>query len=82
MSVIGPRPIAAYEKDKYGRSYRHYCSVKPGISGLWQVSGRDDLPYQRRVAIHRYYSRRRKARMDIFIFVKTFSVVASMKGVN
>lgn len=82
MSVIGPRPIAAYEKDKYGRSYRHYCSVKPGISGLWQVSGRDDLPYQRRVAIDRYYSRRRKARMDIFIFVKTFSVVASMKGVN
>ncbi|HHV3805571.1 TPA: sugar transferase [Klebsiella pneumoniae] len=82
MSVIGPRPIAAYEKDKYGRSYRHYCSVKPGISGLWQVSGRDDLPYQRRVAIDRYYSRRRKASMDIFIFVKTFSVVASMKGVN
>lgn len=82
MSVIGPRPIAAYEKDKYGRSYRHYCSVKPGISGLWQVSGRDDLPYQRRVAIDRYYSRRRKACMDIFIFVKTFSVVASMKGVN
>jgi lipopolysaccharide/colanic/teichoic acid biosynthesis glycosyltransferase len=82
MSVIGPRPIAAYEKDKYGRSYRHYCSVKPGITGLWQVSGRDDLPYQRRVAIDRYYSRRRQARMDMFIFMKTFGVVAGMKGVN
>ncbi|URQ62557.1 sugar transferase [Pantoea alhagi] len=82
MSVIGPRPIAAYEKDKYGRSYRYYCSVKPGITGLWQVSGRDDLPYHRRVAIDRYYSRRRRARMDIYIFLKTFGVVAGMKGVN
>lgn len=82
MSVIGPRPIAAYEKDKYGRSYRYYCSVKPGITGLWQVSGRDDLPYQRRIAIDRYYSRRRQARMDIYIFMKTFGVVAGMKGVN
>ena len=82
MSVIGPRPIAAYEKDKYGRSYRYYCSVKPGITGLWQVSGRDDLPYHRRVAIDRYYSRRRRARMDLYIFLKTFGVVAGMKGVN
>lgn len=82
MSVIGPRPIAAYEKDKYGRSYRYYCSVKPGITGLWQVSGRDDLPYHRRIAIDRYYSRRRQARMDIYIFMKTFGVVAGMKGVN
>lgn len=82
MSVIGPRPIAAYEKEKYGRSYRYYCSVKPGITGLWQISGRDDLPYHRRVAIDRYYSRQRQARMDMYIFIKTFGVVAGMKGVN
>lgn len=50
MSLVGPRPIVSDEKKKYGRYIGHYCLVRPGITGLWQVSGRNDVSYRRRVA--------------------------------
>ncbi len=50
MSLVGPRPIVAAEVEKYGSRFAYYCKVKPGVTGLWQVSGRSDLTYEQRVA--------------------------------
>ena len=57
MSVIGPRPIVASEALMYKRYIRDYCRVRPGLTGLWQVSGRNGTTYRRRVALDVYYSR-------------------------
>ncbi|CAN7612033.1 sugar transferase [Phenylobacterium sp. LjRoot219] len=51
MSLVGPRPIVTGEVARYGRRFAQYCSVRPGITGLWQISGRNDVSYRRRVAI-------------------------------
>jgi len=53
MSLVGPRPIVAAEVRRYGRHFRAYCSVRPGLTGLWQISGRNDVGYRRRVAMDR-----------------------------
>ena len=47
MSLVGPRPIVAAEVEKYADSFECYCRVKPGLTGLWQVSGRSELSYER-----------------------------------
>ena len=49
MSLVGPRPIVNNEVPKYAEFFEHYCRVLPGITGLWQVSGRSNTSYQRRV---------------------------------
>lgn len=51
MSLVGPRPIVPAEIEKYGRWYRYYMQARPGLTGMWQVSGRSDVSYQRRVAL-------------------------------
>lgn len=51
MSLVGPRPIVTAEVARYGRRFDQYCSVRPGITGLWQISGRNDVSYRRRVAM-------------------------------
>ncbi len=51
MSLVGPRPIVAAEVRRYGHRFVHYCSVRPGITGIWQISGRNDTGYRRRVAM-------------------------------
>ncbi|WBH18086.1 sugar transferase [Sphingomonas radiodurans] len=51
MSLVGPRPIVAAEVRRYGRRFADYCSVRPGITGIWQISGRNDTGYRRRVAM-------------------------------
>ncbi|MET0337833.1 MAG: sugar transferase, partial [Caulobacter sp.] len=58
MSMVGPRPIVHSEITRYGRWYLRYCAVQPGITGLWQVSGRNDTSYRRRVACDVLYARR------------------------
>ena len=55
MSIIGPRPIVKNEIQKYGKSYNKVISIKPGITGLWQVSGRNNLSYKRRVILDCLY---------------------------
>ena len=50
MSLVGPRPVTGAELARYGSSARHYLAVRPGLTGLWQLDGRNDLPYARRVA--------------------------------
>ena len=80
MSFIGPRPIVAAEIAKYGRFYREYCSVRPGITGLWQVSGRNDTSYRRRVAMDVLYSRRASPMLNVQLALLTVPAVLRWKG--
>lgn len=80
MSLVGPRPIIESEASRYGRYFRHYCSVRPGITGLWQISGRNDLSYRRRVVLDTVYSRSKSLRTDLFVLSRTLPAVMSARG--
>ena len=81
MSLVGPRPVIQEELDKYyGETAKLYCTVKPGITGLWQVSGRSDTTYDERVALDVSYIENRSFWGDIVILWKTIAVVALKKG--
>jgi exopolysaccharide production protein ExoY len=80
MSLVGPRPIVAAEVARYGRYFQCYCQVRPGITGLWQVSGRNDVRYRRRVAMDTVYSRTRWVGGDISILVRTVPAVLASRG--
>jgi lipopolysaccharide/colanic/teichoic acid biosynthesis glycosyltransferase len=75
MSLIGPRPIVKSEIKKYGSNFNKVFSVEPGISGLWQVSGRNKLSYNKRVELDIFYSENISFRLDIKIFIKTILVI-------
>ncbi len=75
MSFIGPRPIVKSEIKKYGKNFKKAFSVKPGISGLWQVSGRNKLSYKKRVELDTFYSENMNLILDIKIFIKTIIVI-------
>ena len=75
MSFIGPRPIVKSEIKKYGDDFEKAFLIKPGISGLWQVSGRNKLSYEKRVELDIYYSENISFRLDIKIFIKTLMVL-------
>lgn len=80
MSLVGPRPIVDAEIPKYGRRFESYCAVKPGITGLWQVSGRNDTSYRARVAMDCIYARQRNVLMDGMIIAATVPAVLMRKG--
>lgn len=80
MSLVGPRPIIKAEVRKYGSSFSHYASVVPGITGLWQVMGRNDVTYKRRVAMDRLFARRRSIRLYLFILIMTIPAVLTQRG--
>ncbi len=80
MSLVGPRPVTRSEISKYGRAVCFYLRTKPGITGLWQVSGRNDTDYVRRVAIDRYYAERATVFMDVGILLRTVLVVLGRRG--
>jgi exopolysaccharide production protein ExoY len=80
MSIVGPRPIIEAEASHYGRHFGAYCSVKPGITGLWQVSGRNDVTYRRRVALDLTYVRRQSLLLDVAIILRTIPAVLTSKG--
>lgn len=77
MSLVGPRPIVVVEVQKYGSDYSFYTSVKPGVTGLWQVSGRSSLSYSARVALDRCYVENWSLGMEVAILVRTFRVLAN-----
>jgi Undecaprenyl-phosphate galactose phosphotransferase WbaP len=80
MSLVGPRPIVAAEVEKYGEYFADYCMVKPGITGLWQVSGRSSCTYGQRVQLDRKYARTWSLRGDVVILFKTLSAVFNQDG--
>ena len=75
MSVVGPRPIVKEEISKYGSSIKQVLSIKPGITGLWQVSGRNNLSYKRRVSLDLNYVRDINFSLDLRIIFRTFGVI-------
>ena len=80
MSLVGPRPITVGELTRYGRVRWHYLSVRPGITGLWQVSGRNNTSYDERVALDQRYVEERSAWMNLRILLKTVKVVVARDG--
>ena len=75
MSVVGPRPLVPEELPRYGRKINTVLQIKPGITGLWQVSGRNDIPYPRRVQIDVYYATSHDLLLDLWIVYKTIGVI-------
>jgi len=80
MSLVGPRPIVEAEIPRYGARMRYYCAVKPGITGIWQVSGRNNVSYRRRVAMDCIYARKRSARLDAWLIIMTIPAVLIRRG--
>lgn len=75
MSVVGPRPLIPEELPKYGRKINTVLTIKPGITGLWQVSGRNDIPYPKRIKIDVYYATSHNWLLDLWIVYKTIGVI-------
>ncbi|MFW6264384.1 MAG: sugar transferase [Cyanobacteriota bacterium] len=75
MSVVGPRPLVPEELSRYGRHISKVLTVRPGITGLWQVSGRNDIPYARRVQMDVYYANSRYFLLDLWVMFKTCAVI-------
>ena len=75
MSIVGPRPIVNKEKNKYGKNLKKVLSVKPGITGLWQVSGRNNLTYKTRIKLDLNYVDNHNFLMDIRILIRTIGVI-------
>ena len=75
MSFIGPRPIVEDEIPRYGDSYKLYMRVIPGLTGLWQVSGRSRTTYERRVTLDEFYVRNWSIWLDLYILLRTIPVV-------
>jgi exopolysaccharide production protein ExoY len=82
MSIVGPRPIVPSEAVMYGHRIAAYCRVKPGLTGMWQVSGRNGTTYRRRVALDVCYSRRASLALDLWILLKTIPAVLKADGAH
>ena len=80
MSLVGPRPIVESEIAKYGDRFVSYASVRPGLTGLWQVSGRSRTTYERRVDLDDRYVRTWSLAMDLSILIRTFRTVITGDG--
>lgn len=79
MSLVGPRPVVAAELKRYGRFQRSYLNMKPGLTGIWQITGRSNSTYRRRVAADRLYARRKSIIFDCKILLATVPAVL-LKG--
>jgi Undecaprenyl-phosphate galactose phosphotransferase WbaP len=80
MSLVGPRPIVDDEVEKYGEDFNRIFSVKPGITGFWQISGRSDTDYAERISFDTYYLQSWSVWLDLWVLLKTFGVVLRGKG--
>ncbi len=80
MSLVGPRPITVPELTRYGRVRWHYLSIAPGMTGLWQVSGRNNTTYDERVALDKRYVDERSFWLDLSILARTVKVVLARDG--
>lgn len=80
MAVVGPRPVVQDEAQYYGSDFTAYKSVRPGLTGLWQVSGRSDTGYGERVALDAHYVKNQSLLMDLRIIARTAVVVVSGTG--
>jgi exopolysaccharide production protein ExoY len=82
MSLVGPRPITSEEVPKYGELINYYFLCRPGITGLWQVSGRNDVSYNRRIRMDAFYARKLSFRLDLGILILTMRSVVLGEGAS
>jgi exopolysaccharide production protein ExoY len=80
MSLVGPRPITADELRRYGRDAVYYLSVRPGLTGAWQVSGRSDVSYEERVRLDTDYCKTWSGTKDMNIMLRTLPVLLFRRG--
>ena len=80
MSLVGPRPIVSVEIPKYGEDIAYYYETRPGITGLWQVSGRSNTTYAERVRLDTWYVKNWTLWQDISILLRTIPAVISGRG--
>lgn len=80
MTLVGPRPIIPNQKQAYGPNITYYHTVRPGITGLWQVSGRNRLTFRQRAKLDKWYVRNWSLWLDIVILLRTFPVLLLRKG--
>lgn len=80
MSFVGPRPITEKELARYGQSADYYLALKPGITGLWQTSGRNNVTYDERVAMDVSYHKHVSFLMDVWLILKTVKSVLAKEG--
>ena len=80
MSMVGPRPVTADELHLYGDARHHYLFVRPGITGLAQVSGRSNLTYDERIRLDTQYVNDMSLRNDLVIMIRTFTAVFTSRG--
>ena len=80
MSLVGPRMISPPEMDEYGKWGMNLLTVKPGITGLWQVSGRSDVSYEERIRLDMYYIRNWTIWLDLYLVIVTIPAIIKNKG--
>ena len=80
MSLVGPRPVVKAELERYGERVAFYLEARPGLTGLWQVSGRNETTYDERVALDAWYVKNWNLWYDIAILCKTIRTVVSGHG--
>lgn len=80
MSLVGPRPVIENELRRYGRNVSYYLQVRPGVTGLWQVSGRNNTTYSRRVALDAWYVKNWQFWLDVAILFRTVGAVVRREG--
>jgi Undecaprenyl-phosphate galactose phosphotransferase WbaP len=80
MSLVGPRPVTDPEIEKYGENAHRVLTVRPGLTGLWQVSGRSDTDYAERVSYDLYYLQNWSAWLDLWILYRTMGVMVKGRG--
>ena len=82
MSLVGNRPYLPREKEDMGEYYNDIVKTKPGLTGYWQINGRSDTSFQKRLELEQYYSNNYSLKLDIKIIFKTIGVVCNGKGAN
>jgi exopolysaccharide production protein ExoY len=80
MSIVGPRPVVHDELERYGQAASHYLSTRPGLTGLWQINGRNNVSYDARVQFDKHYVENWSATWDVVIIVKTIPAVWMARG--
>jgi exopolysaccharide production protein ExoY len=80
MSLVGPRPVTTEEMARYGRDAVHYLSTRPGLTGAWQISGRNDLSYSERVRLDAEYCTTWSPLVDLSIMLRTVPALFSHRG--
>ena len=82
MSLVGPRPPIEYEVERYPAHWFRRFEVKPGVTGLWQVSGRCELTHEEMIALDIEYVRRRSSHLNLWILIRTIPAVLSLRGAS